>query len=294
MGCYPYAIFQAWRRTIGAAARRLKGGRVALTEAHLMELRAAKARLETVPFHIQLSNVVGAPIEFVYGKLPLAIQSRIGDVTGTVLNRALLWTAGGLKSGESRPARNGLHKASVAALGAAGGFFGLPGATAEVPATTMMMLRSIAEIARENGEDVGSERTRLECLSVLAMGGRSRADDATESAYFATRAAQAQMISSASNYLESAARSSGKRAAEEAVPVLVRLINEVARRLGVTVSRTVAAKIVPAVGAVTGAAINTLFLDYYQGVAAGHFTLRRLERLYGDTTVRAAYEAMRA
>jgi len=58
------------------------------------------------------------------------------------------------------------------------------------------------------------------------------------------------------------------------------------------VSEQVAAKSIPAIGAVLGAMVNTVFIDHFQQVAHGHFTVRRLERLYGEAAVHAAYEAI--
>ncbi len=55
-----------------------------------------------------------------------------------------------------------------------------------------------------------------------------------------------------------------------------------------------AAQAVPVQGAISGAAVNSLFMDHFQGLAQGHFTVRRLERTYGKGTVRLAYEQIRA
>jgi hypothetical protein len=43
---------------------------------------------------------------------------------------------------------------------------------------------------------------------------------------------------------------------------------------------------------VLGAMVNTVFIDHFQQVAHGHFTVRRLERQYGQETVEAAYQAI--
>lgn len=43
----------------------------------------------------------------------------------------------------------------------------------------------------------------------------------------------------------------------------------------------VAAQALPVVGALGGAAVNYAFIEHFQDVARGHFTVRRLERLYG-------------
>jgi hypothetical protein len=58
------------------------------------------------------------------------------------------------------------------------------------------------------------------------------------------------------------------------------------------VSEKAAAQAVPAIGAVGGALINLVFIDHFQDMARGHFTVRRLERKYDPATVKAAYVAL--
>jgi len=41
-----------------------------------------------------------------------------------------------------------------------------------------------------------------------------------------------------------------------------------------------------------GAAVNYAFIQHFQEVGRGHFTVRRLERAYGKETVRKAYERL--
>ena len=71
----------------------------------------------------------------------------------------------------------------------------------------------------------------------------------------------------------------------------MRLMNAIAARFSAQVSEQVAAKSIPAIGAVLGAVVNTVFIDHFQQTAHGHFTVRRLERLYGSAAVEAAYRA---
>ena len=55
-------------------------------------------------------------------------------------------------------------------------------------------------------------------------------------------------------------------------------------------SEKVAAQSVPVIGAVGGALINTVFMDHFQNMARGHFTVRRLERSYGASEIEACYQ----
>jgi EcsC protein family len=75
--------------------------------------------------------------------------------------------------------------------------------------------------------------------------------------------------------------------------VLVRLITQIAGRFGLVVTQKAAAQTIPVIGALGGAAINYAFIDHFQSVARGHFTVRRLERKYGKDIVFAAYEQLR-
>jgi hypothetical protein len=176
---------------------------------------------------------------------------------------------------------------SVGVTGAIGGFFGLPALAVELPISTTIMLRSIAAIAQAAGEDLSSPEARLACLQVFALGGSTRKDDSAETAYYAVRAALAKSVAEAVTFI-------GERGvAEESAPVLVRLIAQIAARFGVVVSEKVAAEALPVVGAAGGASINLLFIDHFQNVAQAHFTIRKVERKYGQDAVRAEYERIK-
>ena len=55
-----------------------------------------------------------------------------------------------------------------------------------------------------------------------------------------------------------------------------------------------AAGAVPIIGAAFGATVNVIFMDHFQKIAKGHFTVRRLERLHGSAGVRQHYAAIAA
>ena len=79
-------------------------------------------------------------------------------------------------------------------------------------------------------------------------------------------------------------------APKEAGKLLAKLVEKVAARFGVVITEKFAAQAVPIIGAVTGATLNTMFTDYYQDMARGHFIVRRLERKYGEDVVQACYQ----
>jgi hypothetical protein len=148
------------------------------------------------------------------------------------------------------------------------------------------MLRSIADIARSEGEDLSDPETALSCIEVFALGGRTQSDDASESGYFALRGLLAKSVTEAARYL------AHRGVIEEGAPVLVRFITQVAARFGIVVTEKVAAQSLPVIGALGGAAVNYIFIEHFQAVALGHFTVRRLERAYGKSLVQAEYERL--
>ena len=188
-----------------------------------------------------------------------------------------------------RKSRDGsllLHKALATASGAAGGAFGLATLPIELPVSTIIMLRSIADIARSEGEDLSDPEAALSCVQVFALGGRSGSDDASESGYFAVRGLLARSVTEAARFVAQ------RGVATEGAPVLVRFITQVASRFGVVVSQKVAAQAFPVIGALGGAAVNYAFLEHFQDVARGHFTVRRLERIYGKDLIRVEYDRL--
>lgn len=265
----------------------------------LSALALAKRALETQPLAMKLAGAVGMPIERLLARLPAGAHDTVADATRRALDaslRAAVATLGepkpsigegGADADRSRLAkpRDWLHKVAVATTGAAGGAFGLLALPAELPVTTTLMFRSICDIARSEGEDLREAEARLQCLAVFGMGSHT-ADEEADFGYFIARGALAQAISKASSELAS------KGVAAHGAPALVRLMNTIAARFSAQVSEQVAAKSIPAIGAVLGAAVNTVFIDHFQQTAHGHFAVRRLERRYGSQAVQTAYRAI--
>lgn len=271
------------RVTSGAARDRIRR----MENADLVELREAKRLLENPGLAIDLANAVGQPIEWALARLPERAARVVATSTRTALDKALGVALSTLDARAARAPRDWRHRAAVWASGAAGGAFGLAGLPLELPVSTTLMLRSIAENARAQGEDLGDPEARLNCLLVFALGGRSRADDAAEAGYFAVRVAFARTVAEAAEYV--AGRVAAKQAAERSAPALVRLLAGIAGRFGMAVQQKLLAQLVPVVGAAGGALVNEVFMRHFQDTARGHFTVRRLERRYGTEDVRRAY-----
>jgi hypothetical protein len=257
-----------------------------MTSGDLAELRSAKRILEHPSLAAKIINVVGSPIEKGFEMLPEKWAGLVSDAANKALATALDVALLTLNRDRWGPARNSWHKFAVAASGGTGGALGLAGLAIELPFSTGIMLRSIADIARAEGEQLNLPEAKLACIEVFALGGRTSRDDASEAGYFAVRAALARVVSEAAEFIAE------RGVAKEGAPVLARLIAQVSERFGVTVSEKAAAQAIPAIGAVGGALVNLVFIDHFQEMARGHFTVRRLERSYDPATVKAAYIAI--
>ena len=255
----------------------------ALTEQDRADLERAVELLERPSFVARVSDLIGQPVERLIGALPATTSDRIQHTVRSSLDRLLGIAVRTLDPRAAGPAATARHTVGAGISGAIGGFFGMPALAIELPITTSILLRSIADVARSEGEDLTDLDARLACLEVFALGGRTSTDDASETGYFAVRAALARAVSEAARHLAE------RGLAQEGAPVLARLIAAIASRFGSVVSEKVAVQSVPLLGAVGGASINVLFARHFQDVARGHFTVRRLERSLGPELVRREY-----
>src|SRR6516162_2727918 len=208
-------------------------------------LAAAARRLEEASLAGRLAALAGKPVGLVQRALPTAASTAIGNATRRALERALEVALFSLKNRRLGGGR-ALHSGLACASGAIGGAFGLPALAVELPVSTTIMLRAIAAIAQQEGEDLADPRTGLACLEVFALGG-PRDEDSAEADYFVVRAMLARGL---------ADFAIDKGAIGESAPVLVRFLTQIASRFGVIVSQKVAAQAVAVVGAVGGAAVN--------------------------------------
>lgn len=256
-----------------------------LTEAHLRELKSAVLLLENPGLAAKITNLIGTPVEKGLGLLPGNWNRRIGDATQKALMRAADVAIFSMNTSRELSSDR-WHKLGVAVTGGIGGFLGLPALIIELPVSTTLMLRSIAEIARREGEDVTVNLTKLACLEVFALGGKTKSDDTSESGYFIVRAALARSVSEAAQFAAT------KSLTGKGAPAVIRFIVKIAQRFSIQVTEKAAAQAIPVIGAAGGAIINTIFMDHFQDMARGHFTVRRLEGIYGKDPIREIYEGM--
>lgn len=262
-----------------------------MNEQDLAALKTAVTLLENPSFLIRVAGFVGLPIEKSIGLLPHKASHSISTAVQKAIHSALklsIKTLGHQGPGSPPAASNWWHMAAVASSGAIGGAFGWLALTVELPVSTAIIMRSIADVARSEGADIADLATQLECVQILALGGPSSGDNAAETGYFFAREAMARAVTEAATHIV-------KHGLEkEAAPAILRLITAIAQRYSIVVTEKVAAQLVPIVGAAGGAVINTVFIDHFQNIARGHFTLLRLENTYGTELVQQKYRELKA
>lgn len=205
------------------------------------------------------------------------LQVKLKGMAESAISRAFDVAVLGLKTpltGAALPAavrqrrwRDHVTQGAVTLSGAVGGFAGFTGLLPDLGFTTMAIMREIARIAREEGEDLSTPDARRACLEVFALRPMEAESEQGELGYFSARAVL------------------------RGRPVVM-LLSEVASHYGLALSRKVSLQMMPVAGALCGASLNAAFLAHYRSLARAHFTIRRLERLHGDG-VREAVEAIR-
>ncbi len=253
----------------------------------VVALQQAVRALEQATLAGRLAELAGRQIELAGRVMPERAALVISAATQSALRVAVRFAMRTLQDQTEGRNDNRFHKVMVAASGAAGGALGIAALPVELPVSTTIMLRSIALIARGEGEDLRHPEAALTLLQVLALGAKRPGQDLAEAGYFAVRSVLAFSLSEAARYIAE------RGIIDEAAPVLLRLMSLIAGRFGLVVSQKFAAQSLPVIGAIGGAAVNLAFIDHFQTQARGHFTMRRLERRYGEVPIRAAYERIR-
>ena len=216
------------------------------------------------PF-LKLINRFGSSVE--------AQMSRLPDSVRVELERAVaraLETAHGLAAVGRRAPDLGPRGATYAAMatGAAGGAAGLAGSLVELPLTITVMLHAIRRQAQAAGYDPDDPAIRLACLEVFSAGSPLRADDGVNTAFLSAR------LTITGGTLQ-------------------KVLAVVVPRLAAVFGQKLAAQAVPVLGAVTGAALNAAFLNYYREIARIKFRLMRLSEVHGTEAVLTGFAAAR-
>jgi hypothetical protein len=260
--------------------------------AHRDALEAAVARLENPNFAARIADYAGAPVNRVLGMLPRAASDGLSKAVEVAMLRCLKTAIRSLDEAERRRPATWLSNMAAGVTGGVSGFVGVAALPVELPVTTTLMLRAIADIARHNGEDLAKLEPRLACVQVFALGSRplgSRPSGArTDVGYFAARTLLTKITGNTAAYLVE------RGALELSGPMMNSFISELVSRFSIVLSDRIAASAVPVIGAIGGATVNVIFMNHFQQIAKGHFTVRRLERHYGPDLVRRHYAQIAA
>jgi len=269
-------------------------------EDHAFIERAARV-LEKPSALVRAADLLGKPIELGLALLPLRFREGLSNTTRRALEAALTVAVSSLHhelpAERPVPERDRLarwtrrrHVLAAAGTGGVGGALGWAGLAAELPVSTTLMLRSVAAIARDFGEDLNDPAVRLECLTIFAHGGRSRGDEEMDASYLALRAGLADWVQRSASFVAAhGAREVQEAIAKGSAPALVQLLGRIGARFDFVVTEKLVASGVPVVGALGGAAVTAGFTDYFNSVARAHFGLRGLERRHGQELVEQTY-----
>ena len=210
--------------------------------------------------------------------VPPALVGKVQGLAEAALRRAFDLAILGVRPRGRWRARLGarMGRATVAASGAVGGFAGLSGFLPDVTLTTLLIMRRIAVIAVEEGENLSTEDARAACLEVFAF------DAGEPSSLHGPASPKGGPGDAEIRYWTARLVLQGRP--------LVLLLSEIAASYGLRISQKLALQAVPLIGAAGGAVVNSVFLDHYQTLARVHFTIRRLERTYGSGSVRTAWD----
>ncbi len=198
---------------------------------------------------VQMLNALGGKAEGLLDQLPANVRGGLAEATERALRLSVQAAQGSRRAVPDQ--KEWVNTAVTTALGAAGGFGGLPGALVELPATTTMLLRAIQGVAAETGFDPATESVQFDCVRVFSAAGPLDFDDGADLGFLSARMT-----------LTGGA--------------MQKLIATVAPKLATALGQKLAAQTIPVLGAVAGAGTNYAYTRYYQQIAHVQFGLRRL------------------
>jgi EcsC protein family len=254
-----------------------------LPPTHKEALRRAVHRLEGRDFAGRLADFAGQPVARALRMMPKPASRGINKAVEIAILNCLNLAIRSIEPRSQRPPARHASSLIAGLTGGVSGFFGIAALPLELPVTTTLMLRAIADIARHHGEDLSTLEARLACVEVFALG-TPNSEQSAHCGYYASRAFLGRLTADTSALLLE------RGVANVSAPVVGGVVAEIAARFGVVVSERAVASALPVIGALGGATVNVLFMNHFQRVAQGHFMVRRLERQYGRNIVRELYE----
>lgn len=263
-------------------------------------LKDAKSNMQNLGWAIRNVNKIGNTVETGVKHVPEKVLLKVQSMTQSVLLKIVKANLLTIQKNKTfkKPSKN-TYKSIVTGTGALSGFFGSSTGfgtaifASEVTLTTKFLMRTIMDIARSEGEDIYTLEGQMACLQVFALGGDSLDDDGMEASYYTTRMALNSALSNVSAAsIKMSLDSLVKGASALGSNAIGNFLSEIATRLSLLISEKFLAQAVPIVGAIGGGGLNYVFVDHFQKMATAHFTIRRLERKYGEAEVKSVYETI--
>lgn len=271
-----------------------------ITAQDLDTLKRAKANMENMSWAMRNVNKIGDTLETGITFVPEKVVDKLQSITQTALFKVIKANLLTIQKNKTfkKPSKL-VYKSIVTSSGALSGFFGATTGfgtvvfASELTLTTNFLMRTIMDIARSEGEDIYTLEGQMACLEVFALGGESRDDDGLETSYYTTRIAINSILNSVSPAgIKVGLETLIKNGSILSSGVLSSFVSKTATRLSVLISEKFLAQAMPIIGAIGGGGLNYVFVDHFQKIATAHFSIKRLERNYGEAQVKLAYEAI--
>jgi len=163
------------------------------------------------------------------------------------------------------------YKGLALAEGAATGVAGLPGIPVDICALITLNLRAIGEYATYCGFDISTQQERLFALNVL--GYSSSPTDASK------QVAMAQLVKIAQ---EVAKKKAWKELEKQA---FVKVVQAIAKAIGIRLTKAKLAQVIPVTGAVVGGGFNSYFTSKVCDAAYYLYRERFLARKFGPDII---------
>ena len=174
--------------------------------------------------------------------MPKAANDRVNKIVETAILNALNIAIRSIEPQSKRPPARRTASLLAGISGGVSGFFGIAALPIELPVTTTLMLRAIADIARHHGEDLSTLEARLACVEVFALGA-PQADRQMDLGYYASRTLISRLAANATSILLE------RGTANVSAPVVSSLVGEIVTRFGVVVTERSAVSALPVLGA---------------------------------------------
>ncbi len=272
-----------------------------ISKEELVFIKQAYDFLENQSLLMRIANQIGKPAEFFQNQLPEKYQNKVKTIVDESLKAIVKVAVSSIKSekkdisfvrGNTKSSKY-FHTALATGSGAVGGFFGWFALPVEMPVSTAIIFRSIANTADQYGFDVNDPEIALECMYVFTMGSKSKDNSEMDSSYYTSRLAFSSVINRAAEYIAThSAKEVMNGVNKGTAPGLVRFIAQIAAVFNVRVSEKLLASAVPIIGSVTSASLNAAFADYFCDAARYHFGLKSLEKIHGEKVIKEAYSGV--